>query len=982
MDLGNLLKHQDWMQALARKLVLDDATADDLIQDAWTAALKNPPSSESSARGWLATVVRNLSYRKYRDRERRLRRESRAARPELDSSDGSSVEEMTERLETQQRVIDAVVSLDEPLREVVLLRYYEELSSSEIGRRLNVPAGTIRARLQRAVEVLRSRLDSEYGDRRTWGFALLVLAAPSPSTVFAATAAGMSASKIATWTGIGILMNAPKLAASIVISFLLGLGYLLSDGLLGPEDRQDVASSEPPNEVAPRVEVSPDPSPRVAVTEEVDPNPGPEPAPSPDDSSRRVIGQVLDPDRRGLPGILVSLRDSDRNFATDEDGEFSLRVDSRDLPGLLKLRVQTPNPKPGDRSTEVPGWATIERDVFVQNVPADPSESIDVGVIVLQLAGALRGAVRVVGGQGPEAGEFSVEVGVPGKFAEARKTDRDGRFFVNGLPEGVVWLTPVSPLGVRGVTRRIDVVAGKVLEVDLSLTPRDPNLQIHGVLVDADGRPTEGYVYAKTGAEQVGVARTVNGEFAVPAPAGAEVTLEVLSFGGVPNVQFAGYRAGDRNVRLELPRRTLLQVECRFQDGTLVETPRFRWIQKGGTRRARVVGQDGQLWTLVVPGEESFLRVESDLAVSADFGPVSRDAAGEVLSLVLEKQRFDTLSITVVDKGQPVEGARVELHTLRPEAKRFLRNGLPVLTQDQLTGQATDTTGVVSLRFPAVLDPNQMVVAIVEKTGFARSMHDVTLGSDDSQTIQLTRGGTLQGRLSQPYTDPADDSRVRMVAITNGDGNIRVGTADENGDFEFLNLAPGGWRIRGYLPELVDASNTSESDRTEPEAVDFEIYEGETTRFDFEIPGFRMEIEVSVDSQPPGPWKSRVIQLHSMTIQKVSGPTLDREGRANLTMNMTGQAYVLLRGVGIDIRRPFDLRGQMEPWKLEYSRARIEGTSSLAPQTSIRHIFERGSLVIYTTFQVDDEGRFSALVPIGSGTLQPGNSQNGPESRF
>ena len=41
--LDDLLDHGSWLQALARNLVGDQATADDLVQETWVAAIKKPP---------------------------------------------------------------------------------------------------------------------------------------------------------------------------------------------------------------------------------------------------------------------------------------------------------------------------------------------------------------------------------------------------------------------------------------------------------------------------------------------------------------------------------------------------------------------------------------------------------------------------------------------------------------------------------------------------------------------------------------------------------------------------------------------------------------------------------------------------------------------------------------------------------------------------------------------------------------------------
>ena len=49
-SLESLLQQADWLAALARRLVADPSTADDLVQDSWVAALRDPPRQESSLR--------------------------------------------------------------------------------------------------------------------------------------------------------------------------------------------------------------------------------------------------------------------------------------------------------------------------------------------------------------------------------------------------------------------------------------------------------------------------------------------------------------------------------------------------------------------------------------------------------------------------------------------------------------------------------------------------------------------------------------------------------------------------------------------------------------------------------------------------------------------------------------------------------------------------------------------------------------------
>ena len=72
-ELEELLAHGPWVRALARSLVRDPSRADDLVQQAWLKALERPPAPCGSARGWFATVLRNLAPRDTRAARRQWR---------------------------------------------------------------------------------------------------------------------------------------------------------------------------------------------------------------------------------------------------------------------------------------------------------------------------------------------------------------------------------------------------------------------------------------------------------------------------------------------------------------------------------------------------------------------------------------------------------------------------------------------------------------------------------------------------------------------------------------------------------------------------------------------------------------------------------------------------------------------------------------------------------------------------------------------
>jgi RNA polymerase sigma-70 factor (ECF subfamily) len=187
IDPELLLRQTGWLRRLALELLGDPQRAEDVLQDTWLAALRRPPEvggDERRLRAWLARVVRNLSLHTKRGEAHRSAREKRSARPERQPS----VEESLRRAALQHELMQAVARLEPAQREVVVLRYLDELPPREIARRLGVSGTAVRSRLARALATLRGRLELEREhDRRAWLAAFLPSASPGAGGVSLST---------------------------------------------------------------------------------------------------------------------------------------------------------------------------------------------------------------------------------------------------------------------------------------------------------------------------------------------------------------------------------------------------------------------------------------------------------------------------------------------------------------------------------------------------------------------------------------------------------------------------------------------------------------------------------------------------------------------------------------------------------------------------------------------------------------------------
>ncbi|TAH39392.1 MAG: RNA polymerase sigma factor [Planctomycetota bacterium] len=173
LEPQELLAHAGWVRSLARRLLADEARAEDVAQQALVSALEGGPRRPGALGGWLAAVVRRKSWNERTAQARRARRERLAAAPEAQPS----AADVIARGEALQRVVDAVMALPEPYRSVVLLRYFEELPPRRIARQLRSSDDAVRTQLRRGLEMLRKRLASDHGP--DWRESCRLLAAPA-----------------------------------------------------------------------------------------------------------------------------------------------------------------------------------------------------------------------------------------------------------------------------------------------------------------------------------------------------------------------------------------------------------------------------------------------------------------------------------------------------------------------------------------------------------------------------------------------------------------------------------------------------------------------------------------------------------------------------------------------------------------------------------------------------------------------------------
>lgn len=162
------LKHLDALYGAALRLTRSASDAEDLVQDSFVKAYRFYDRFEpgTNMKAWLFRILTNTFINKYRrsTRERRVL-EGREAEPVGEGvMSRAAMRTLTDPVsEAHRRIITAEIqealdSLPEDYRVMILLADVEELSYKEIATIVGCPIGTVMSRLHRARKKMQRRL--------------------------------------------------------------------------------------------------------------------------------------------------------------------------------------------------------------------------------------------------------------------------------------------------------------------------------------------------------------------------------------------------------------------------------------------------------------------------------------------------------------------------------------------------------------------------------------------------------------------------------------------------------------------------------------------------------------------------------------------------------------------------------------------------------------------------------------------------------
>lgn len=150
------------MLTIAQQVVRNSTDAEDVVQDAFLRAFEALPQLTDMNRfgAWLHSITRNRASRYYKSEGRYQPQED--MEPYLNREADTSVADpahIVERELTQQAIRDAIQELPDDFRVVIELYYWAEMPQKRMAEFLSLPLTTVKWRLHKAKELLKTTLE-------------------------------------------------------------------------------------------------------------------------------------------------------------------------------------------------------------------------------------------------------------------------------------------------------------------------------------------------------------------------------------------------------------------------------------------------------------------------------------------------------------------------------------------------------------------------------------------------------------------------------------------------------------------------------------------------------------------------------------------------------------------------------------------------------------------------------------------------------
>ena len=933
-SIDELLTESAWVRSLARSLTRSADEADDLVQDVWTVAIRRPPTADKPARPWLATVLRNLARNRGRAASIRRgpRQEDTAVSAALTSAQPSAPELLAE-LELQEHLSSMVRSLHEPEREAVVLRYHEGLSGPEIAARTGASEGTVRSRIKRGLDRLRSRLDNEAnGDRSAWMSALAPLAVKGEG--LGRLAAHGAASGAAT-SGL-----AAKVLALLIVAAAAVSGWLSLEGLPSPAERVaeaiDPGAPEEFAQAVPRLALDADAAEVRSIDAEeglaaraaIDVPPQPVEEVRVGSVQSAAAGRVTEVRLRVLRSSGDPVRGATMEVLPNGEVLSAIRSELKSM-NLFERMAAKASLK---AKTDASGRAVLSSRLLKINTDlqlvvegprfgkkrldfsVEPGALVDLGEMTLDPGARVCGQLVDLDGRSISGSVQAVPAETQATSRESQVVDsnftaKDGRYEIN-LEQGGAYVLRAKAIfaddWVYG--EPFEATLGEERKIRLSVPRPDTELQIS--VVAPDGTPTRSHLSYRTYrdgqlAQSGSLGTNAEGQWTFQGPLASIERIELESH-SLEGRFFAGevvlsppFEDETLNLR-EVPSR---MVRLRFESPASMERLEWTLLALGVYRRGEGEGTelDLRLPAGLEPADELVIRAKGHVELKLDaatLGTLGADSTHRLLPLA-------AISGTVLASGEPVRHARLRISAkTEPGEWSRVAGGLEgVRWESGHDGTTAGNSGQFSypLRWPGDW------IMEVSAVGFAPSLvelldFDPAVGKPNL-IVELEPSGRVEGRVLDATGAPSPGARV---VASHPLHRSKVARANASGEYS-VELPPGPWTIvcPRKKSKLNDWSNRIELDPDWSLPADLTVIAGAQHRFDVRLPRTTAcKIQVRFEGAEARPVSDAFVSVSAESgdplLVATSGTfELDSNGTASVWMSVDFPMEIKLSGEGL-----------------------------------------------------------------------------------
>ncbi|MGN7456417.1 RNA polymerase sigma factor [Paenibacillus pasadenensis] len=150
------------LSGFLQRQLKDPGRAEDIVQETFLKLIRQLKDRRSpdNVQAWLYRVAMNQCRDYWKSSGYQTDR-NRFGEPPERKDERPSVVEMAERSETRREIRQTLEELPQVQREVVLLRFYQDLKLQDIADALQLPLGSVKTHLYKALRRLKTKLGKE-----------------------------------------------------------------------------------------------------------------------------------------------------------------------------------------------------------------------------------------------------------------------------------------------------------------------------------------------------------------------------------------------------------------------------------------------------------------------------------------------------------------------------------------------------------------------------------------------------------------------------------------------------------------------------------------------------------------------------------------------------------------------------------------------------------------------------------------------------